>query len=356
MALVRTARLNVTSADAFGTGTYTPASFTPSNSSLLAVVVQTQQQADDGISGADLTLTDSAGLTWTKRVSTSAAPAGWSEAIAIFTAPVTTGTSMTVSADAGAFAVENYRVDVYEYTSNSGGTLGTGATASGSDADGNNAASITLSASPASSSEVLAAANVARNVGSGGSVTEGAGWTELIDVARNDWWNFHVQVRGGSTSTSVDWADLEGSGGATGVNAVLAALEITETGSDTTAPTLSSPTGTETGSTTAQGQVSTDEANGTMYAVVSTSATPPSVAQIQAGNDSTVSAGAWSGNQSIASTGTKTFNATGLTASTSYYFYFQHRDAAANDSTVASSAQFTTDAATVDNAVAWLRA
>lgn len=136
----------------------------------------------------------------------------------------------------------------------------------------------------------------------------------------------------------------------------IAVMATYKLGSDTTAPTLTSPTGTSTGTTTAQGQVTTDEANGTMYAVVSTSATPPSVAQIQAGNDSTGSAGAWSGNQAISSTGTKTFNATGLTASTSYYFYFQHRDAAANDSTVASSSQFTTDAPAAGYVTAWLRA
>jgi hypothetical protein len=82
-----------------------------------------------------------------------------------------------------------------------------------------------------------------------------------------------------------------------------------------------------------------------MYAIVDTSATPPSVAQIQAGNGSGGSAADYSGSQAISSTGTKTFNATGLTPSTTYYFYFQHQDAATNDSTVSASTSFTTDAA-----------
>ncbi len=117
------------------------------------------------------------------------------------------------------------------------------------------------------------------------------------------------------------------------------------TSGDTTAPVLTSPTGTKTGSTTADGTVSTNEANGTMYAVVDTSSTAPSVAQIQAGNGSGGSAADYSGNQVISSTGVKTFNATGLTANTTYYFYFQHKDAASNDSTVSASTSFKTDAA-----------
>lgn len=118
---------------------------------------------------------------------------------------------------------------------------------------------------------------------------------------------------------------------------------------DTTAPTLSSPVGTATSASTATVGATTDEGNGTMYAIACTSATPPSVAQIQAGNDSAGAAAAWSGNQAISSTGAKTFGATGLTASTTYYGYIQHKDAAGNDSTVASSASFTTDAAATAN-------
>lgn len=113
-------------------------------------------------------------------------------------------------------------------------------------------------------------------------------------------------------------------------------------GGDVTAPTLSAPIGTQTGQTTAALSVSTDENNGTLYWVVSESATPPSVAQIQAGNDSTGSAAADSGSQAVSATGTQNINATGLSAGTTYYAYFQHTDAASNDSTVAASSSFTT--------------
>lgn len=116
-------------------------------------------------------------------------------------------------------------------------------------------------------------------------------------------------------------------------------------GADTTAPTLSSAVGTETGATTATVGATTDEANGTLYVVVTTSATQPSIAQIKAGDDHTGANAVYASSQAISSTGAKTFNATGLTAETTYYAHLVHTDAAANDSSRISSASFTTDAA-----------
>ena len=113
-------------------------------------------------------------------------------------------------------------------------------------------------------------------------------------------------------------------------------------GSDTTAPTLSAASVTSVGTTTATGNVTTDEGNGTLYSIVSTSATAPSATQIQAGQNHTGAAATWSGNQAVSSTGAKTLSITGLTSSTSYYAHFQHKDAANNNSSVVTSAQFTT--------------
>lgn len=103
-------------------------------------------------------------------------------------------------------------------------------------------------------------------------------------------------------------------------------------GADTTAPILTSPTASATGATTATGGVTTDSADGTLYYLVSSNATETAI---------TVKAGS---TQAISSTGAKTVSLTGLTASTSYYLHFCHRDAAGNDSTVSSGAQFTTSA------------
>jgi hypothetical protein len=119
----------------------------------------------------------------------------------------------------------------------------------------------------------------------------------------------------------------------------------TTTTPDTTAPVLSSPVGTTTGATTATVGATTDEGNGTLYVVVTTSATAPSAAQIKAGQDHTGSAAVFDDSQAVSSTGAKTFSATGLTASTAYRAHLIHTDAAANDSNIVTSAEFTTDAA-----------
>ena len=115
-------------------------------------------------------------------------------------------------------------------------------------------------------------------------------------------------------------------------------------GGDVTAPTVSSATAAANGANAATASVSTDEDNGTLYWVITTSATAPSVAQIQAGNDNSGTAAADSGSQSVSGTGTQTISPapSGLTAGTTYYAHFQHQDTATNDSTVVSSSSFTT--------------
>ena len=99
---------------------------------------------------------------------------------------------------------------------------------------------------------------------------------------------------------------------------------------DTTAPTLTSPTGTQTGTTTASGTVSTDEGNGTLYYLATTNATE-TAATVKAASS-----------QAVSGTGSQSVSFTGLTASTTYYAHYCHRDAAGNDSTVSNSASFTT--------------
>lgn len=103
---------------------------------------------------------------------------------------------------------------------------------------------------------------------------------------------------------------------------------------DTTAPILTVPTGTATGATTASGGVTTDEGNGTLYALASINATETAA---------TVKASPLT--QAITAPGAKTVSFTGLTASTTYYAHYVHQDAAGNDSAVANSASFTTSAA-----------
>ncbi len=117
-----------------------------------------------------------------------------------------------------------------------------------------------------------------------------------------------------------------------------------EAASDTTAPILSSAAATEDGHDAADLSVSTDEGNGTLYWVITTSATTPSASQVRAGQDHTGASAADSGSDAVAATGPQSSSASGLVAETTYYAHFMHEDAASNQSSVATSAAFTTEA------------
>lgn len=119
-----------------------------------------------------------------------------------------------------------------------------------------------------------------------------------------------------------------------------------EHGPDAIAPVLILPTGVGTGTTTATLGVTTGEGNGTLYWVVTTSATKPTAAQIKAGQSHSGAAAADDGSLIITTAGAKTAGATGLADNTAYYAHFMHEDAEGNQSTVVSSASFATDVAT----------
>jgi hypothetical protein len=106
-----------------------------------------------------------------------------------------------------------------------------------------------------------------------------------------------------------------------------------------TAPSLTSASGTTTGTTTADGSITTDVGHGTLYAAVTTSATPPSRAALIAGTGF-----AYAANQAVTSTGAKSFGATGVTAETTYYWHWVHDTGYGVYSSIVSSASFTTDA------------
>ena len=114
----------------------------------------------------------------------------------------------------------------------------------------------------------------------------------------------------------------------------------TPAAADTTAPTLSAQTDVAAGANGATLTVYTNEGNGTLYWYISTSATPPSATNLKAGTGATAY-----GSVAVASVGTKTINATGLSASTTYYAHFLQRDAATNDSQIVSGDGFATGAA-----------
>ncbi len=108
---------------------------------------------------------------------------------------------------------------------------------------------------------------------------------------------------------------------------------LTDAAPDTTAPILSVATGDRTGQTTAAGSVTTDEAGGTLYYVITQ-------------NSSEVAATVLTGSQqSVTATGIQNVTFSGLTPGAGYYIHYLQVDASANESSVVSSAQFTTDSA-----------
>lgn len=212
-----------TSSDAFGAGAFTTSSFTPGSGRRVIVIAMAQSQANDALNGSDLTISDNdSGITSWTAIANTTAHSGWGYGSRAWVSDQgASGSAMTVSIDAGAFAMENYRVEVFDVVSFSS----IGATAVGGSTTFTSAQSITLSGAPASASVCIAAANVALGGGTS-TIDPGTGWTELAgsDVTRTDWWNFQVQTRTGSTSTTVEWADL--ATGSAPIGAALLAFEV----------------------------------------------------------------------------------------------------------------------------------
>jgi hypothetical protein len=176
--------------------------------------------AEGDVAGG-LSLTSSIG-TPEKLEETIDSTAANSYGIAFFKIPITTGGSMTVTADCGAFVL-SYLFFVVEYTGYNVASP-TGATATGYWTSGDGAKEITLSSNPASTSQVLASVAVSYDTGTG-TVTPGTGWTEIYDVGINNWHNSQLQVRTSSTSTAVNWDDISASG-TPNASSVAIAIEI----------------------------------------------------------------------------------------------------------------------------------
>lgn len=198
-----------------GTGAST--SFTPPNNSLLVVVVGVCRNSGSVDPSSHITLGNSAGLTFTPRVTIgSAVP--WSRGVRIYTAPVTTGVSMTVTPGLSEGTIHTMDIHVFAYT-NYDTASPVGATASANNLDSGGPRSIVLSAAPASSSEVLAVMH-ANCTAASDPIDAGSGWTEQYD---NGGANIQqqTQTRTGSTSTTVEWADIGATFGAVNIGAAI---------------------------------------------------------------------------------------------------------------------------------------
>jgi len=107
------------------------------------------------------------------------------------------------------------------------------------------------------------------------------------------------------------------------------------------APDLTNASGSADGSDGYSGSVDTDDADGTLYHVVTDSSTTPTTTEVKNGNNEQGSAAAASGSQAISSTGTKSVGQTGVLSVGTYTIHYMHEDANGNQSEVTSSGSFT---------------
>lgn len=220
--LARTDLLGQTSGTALGTGGFTTSSFTPPSNSLLVVSVVGMTASGASLNALTNLTVSGGGWTYERRVARDTSRTSFDIGVQIFTAPVTTGASMTLSLGSSAVNMNLLAVSAVAYT-NYNTAHPVGVTASGqalSGADG--AQSITLLAPPASTSQVFAAMMIDKeSVGS----TPGAGFTQIHTTQAGSAGGVQSQARGNSTSTTVDWVDTH-TGAGTIFGYVAAALEI----------------------------------------------------------------------------------------------------------------------------------
>lgn len=203
----------------------TGATFTPPSNSLLVVstlMMSNQANGTETVSGG--------GLTWTKRLTfvSPIHPSGYEYTQEIWTAPVGTASSMAITVDAtGNSGTDPTRVNVQVVAFTGYDMVApVGATASGSSL-GAGAATITLSAAPATNSVVVATKGTADVNNTNSLATPGTGWTEVFDQATSyGYGDMETQVRTGSNSTAVTWNDMADPAGASLWEASALALEI----------------------------------------------------------------------------------------------------------------------------------
>ena len=213
MALSLTGLMNYQAQDTTGTVLFTTGSFTPADNSILVAHVGVV----NGVGGADVQSGMSlsgGGLTWTRQAGpTGGTVAGYTAAQEIWTAPVTTGASMSITYQhAGNVGSDRAwgMIQVHEITSDSTSPeIGTPNVIVGAHDQGDAAATITLPSSPSSSS-IVSAARYYNSNANDGAATPGTGWTEVYDqtASTNGYGSFQSQYRGSSTDADVTWNNL----------------------------------------------------------------------------------------------------------------------------------------------------
>lgn len=233
------------------TNSWTTGSYTlPANAKVL-IACHAISDSDASLRPSEFTLTASDGtLTLTPELATGN-PAQWGYGVRVWSC-TTDGSTVSTTFTFGTGTKNAHHV-VVEPTAFVGYDAGTpiGGTATGTDTDGDGVATLTLSAAPASGDHVMAYCSAVVNSGSG-AADNGAGWTELSDDTQVDYGYFQAQVRTGSTSSTVTWADVcNDASGAAPLEAMLLAITVKDGGGAPSGPTIDTQPSNQTVTTPA---------------------------------------------------------------------------------------------------------
>ena len=194
------------------TGPWTTGSFTPPANSLLVAfgfVMVDESVSSPGVDAqADMQITDSAGLTWTKVVGHTQ-PNSWASGLVAWVAQVGgSPASMTVTmSENGSWTAYSGCLQVLAVTAHdTADSVGHSEGFHRSDT-GDGAWNLTMASAPALASMVIAALATDHDDAGGNDATPGAGWTEIHDESAPSGNCLQTQYRTGSTSTGLAWAD-----------------------------------------------------------------------------------------------------------------------------------------------------
>lgn len=208
MALVITSKL-VESAGHYNSATsFTSAgSFTPADNSLLIAIVNTiNDSTPDTVAAVSLS---GGSLTWTKQTSISAftsSSGGYFAGLIVYTAPVTTGASMSLTASGYVTGGDSYYgFEVIQATGYNTSTP-LGATALSNNVNVTNP-SLTLSGAPSSTSEVVSAFCVNPN-NTPSTPTPGGSYSLLQNSGTGSTVVEGTEHLSGTTSTAVNWSNI----------------------------------------------------------------------------------------------------------------------------------------------------
>jgi hypothetical protein len=197
MALARTSPTAPFTFASGGSGSGTSGTFTPSSNSLL-VVFFTFFDSGGTAHTRTISVSDTNSLTWTNRAD--AHSPNDLDRTSVWTAPVSTGASGTVTVTSGAGTDGQGVGAVYQYTGQAASPIG--GVASGAQGS-TGALTIILNSTPATTSEVIGA--LGADGGGNSGITTGTGWNQIDQLGNGSSSAIQTQYRDSSTSTSVLW-------------------------------------------------------------------------------------------------------------------------------------------------------